>query len=116
MDAFLWTACGVTSHRQLGGDGLHLMRYLGRQGDAAIDVASQSDGNEFVGIRGEVFALDHLAVALIAVADDGTVEIETAVVVAHLTQSQVFDMQRTEGLEMLGVGALHMQLQGLYWC
>ena len=37
-------------------------------------------------------------------------------IVADLAQAQIFDMQRAEGLEMLRVRSLHMQLQGISQC
>ena len=101
----------MARHRELRGDGLHLMRHLGREGNTTIDVAPQSDGDQIVRVRGKVFALDLLAVAQITVLDDAAVEAEAAVVVAHGSQSEVFDMQRAEGLEELRVRPLHMQLQ-----
>ena len=111
MDALLRITCGVTCHRELGGDGLHLMGHLCCQGDATVDIASQSDGDELVRVRSEVFSRDNSTITHITILDNCAVEVKTAVIVADLTQSQILDMQGAEWLEMLRVRALHVQLQ-----
>ena len=87
------------------------MGHLCRQGDAHVDVARQPDGDELVGMRGEILAAHGLAVALVAVAHDGTVQTQAAAVVAHAAQTEVLDVERAKGLEELRVGSLHVQLQ-----
>ena len=111
MDALLRITRSMACHRQLGGDAFYLMRHLCRQGDAHIDIATQPDGDEFVGMRGEILSRDGFAITQITVADDGGVEAEAAMIVAHLTQSEILDMQGAEGLEELRVRTLHVQLQ-----
>ena len=110
MDTLLRVTCSVACHCELGGDGLHLMGHLSRQGNATVDIASQSDGDELIGVRGEVFPRNGGTVTHIAVAYDGAVEVETAMIVADLTQTQILDMQSAEGLEMLRIRSLYVQL------
>ena len=61
----------------------HMMGHLGCQGDAAVDVATQTDGDELIGVM----------------------------IVADGSESQVLDMQCAEGLEILRVRPLHIVLQ-----
>ena len=85
MYAFLRVSRGVSRHDQSGGCRLYVVRDLCRQGNFAVDIAFQTDGHQFVGIGGEIFAFYLLAVAQVAVAHDGGVHAETAVVVADST-------------------------------
>ena len=85
MDALLRVTRGVPRHRQLRGNGLHLVGHLGREGDATIDVAFHPDGDELVRMRGKIGTFYLLAVAQIAVSDDAAVEAETTLVVADGT-------------------------------
>ena len=84
------------------------MGHLGSEGDTTVDVATQSDSDQLVGVRGEVLTLYLPAVAQIAVFHDTAVEAEATVVVADGSQSEVLDVQRAEGLEKLTVRTLHM--------
>ena len=111
MDTLLSVTCGVTCHRQLRGDSLHLMGHLGRKGDAAVNVATQTDGDEFIRVRGKILTFDGLSVAYIPILDNSRVEAQRTMIVADGSEAQVFDMQRTQRLEILRVRALHIVLQ-----
>ena len=108
MDALLRIASGVACHRQLCGDGLHMMWYLSCEGDTTIDVATHPDSDQLIRVRGKVLALYPFPVTQIAVFHDTAVEAEATVIVADGSQSEVFDMQRAEGLKVLTVRPLHM--------
>ena len=72
VDALLGITRSMPCHRQLRGDGLHLMGHLSRQGDAVVQLfAFQSDGDEFVGMRGEIFSFDGFAIAHVPIFNDG---------------------------------------------
>ena len=72
VDALLGITRSMPCHRQLRGDGLHLMGHLSCQGDAVVKVfAFQSDGDEFVGMRGEVFSFDAFSIAHVPIFNDG---------------------------------------------
>ena len=75
VGALLRIACSVSCHRDLAQCALHLMRYLGCQCYLTVDIALQTDGNQFVRVRGKVFPCDESAVTLITVSDDGRVDI-----------------------------------------
>ena len=93
MDALLCIACSVARHRQLAGDGLHLMRHLGRQGDAAVDVTLHLDGDELIRVRGEVLPLDGLPVAHVPIFNNSRVEVEAAMVATDFAEPEVLDVQ-----------------------
>ena len=108
--AFLRVARCVPGHCQLAVATFHLMGCLCGQADAAVNVALESYGYQLVRMGCEVFALDGFAVAYIAVLYDGGVKAESAVIAADQSQSQVFDVERAQGLEVLRVGTLYVQL------
>ena len=87
------------------------MRHLGCQGYLTVNVALQTDGNQLVRVRGKVFPRDELSVTLIAVSDDGRVDVQTSAVVLDFTQRQILDVQRAQRLVVLRVRTLYMQLQ-----
>ena len=89
----------------------HMMGHLGCQGDAAVDVATQTDGDELIGVRGEILAFDGLSVAHIPIFYNCRVEAQRTMIVADGSESEVLDMQRAEGLEKLRVRPLHIVLQ-----
>ena len=91
----------MSRHRDLRGDGLRLVGYLCCQCDLAVHVTTQSDGDELVGVRGEVLALDPAPVTPVAVSHDAAVEAEAPLVVGDGPQSEVLDVQRTQRLEVL---------------
>ena len=111
VDGLPCVAQGVSRHRDLRGDGLRLVGYLCRQCDLAVHVTAQSDGDELVGVRGEVLALDPAPVTPVAVSHDAAVEAEAPLVVGDGPQSEVLDVQRAQRLEVLRVRSLHVQLQ-----
>ena len=101
MDTLLSVACRVTCHRELCGNSLHLMGHLGRKGDATVDIATQPDGDELIRVRGEILAFDGLSVAYIPILNNSRVEAQRTMIVADSSKSQVFDMQRSQRLEIL---------------
>ena len=111
VDALLWVACGVASLCELVAGSLHLVGHLYRQRQSAVDVARQPDGNEFVGMRGKIFARDGSPVTYVTVLNRCAVEAQRAPVAANRSRVQVLNVQRSQGLVELRVRALHVQLQ-----
>ena len=101
MNTLLGVTCGVTCHRELGGNGLYLMRHLGRKGDATVDVAPQADGDEFIWIGGEILAFDGLSVAHVPIFYNSRVEAQRAMIAADGSKPQILDMQCAQRLEKL---------------
>ena len=101
VDTLLRVASRMPRHRELGGDGLHLMGYLGCECYLAVDIAAEPDGNQFVGVRGEVFSLNLLSVAQVTILDDAAVKAEATVVVTDSPEPEILDMQCTQRLEVL---------------
>ena len=85
MDAFLRIACYMARHGELGRDGFHLMGHLSGEGNLAVDITSEADGDEFVRIRGKILALNHLTITQIAVFDDTAVKTEATMIVCDGT-------------------------------
>jgi hypothetical protein len=63
MDTLIGIACGMTCHGELCRNGFDMMGHLSRQGNLAVDVASETDGYQFIGVRGEVFSGDDTPIA-----------------------------------------------------
>ena len=85
MGTLLRVAGGVARHGELSQAALHLVGHLSREGYLTVDVALQSDGNQFVGVRGKVFSCDEAPVSLVTVANDGRVEVQRAAIVGDDT-------------------------------
>ena len=89
----------------------HLMGHLCREGDAAVDVTTQPNGDELIRIRGEILAFDNLSIAHIPIFYYSRVEAQRTMIVTDGSKPQVLDMQRTQRLEILRVRPLHIVLQ-----
>ena len=85
VGTLLRVAGGVARHGELSQAALHLVGHLSREGYLTVDVALQSDGNQFVGVRGKVFSCDEAPVSLVTVANDGRVEVQRAAIVGDDT-------------------------------
>ena len=100
-------------HGELSQGALYLVGYLGCEGYLTIDVALQSDGNQLIGVRSKIFSHDEFAVTLITVAHNGRVEIQRSAIVLDFTKTQILDVERAQGLVILRVRPLNVQLQGI---
>ena len=63
------------------------MRHLGCKSYLTVDVATQTDGNQLVGVRCEVLSCYQFAVSFIAVTYYSRVDIECSLVFGNLTNS-----------------------------
>ena len=70
MCTLLSIACSVTCHGKLSHTALYLMRYLGCERYLAVDIATQADGNQLIGIRGKVLAGDASTIAFVTVTNN----------------------------------------------
>ena len=110
VDAFHGVACGVASHGELVVAAFHLVWNLRGQGQLAVDVASQSDGDELVGLGGDILSGEGTASTHIAVSHQCTVQVELSPVLVHSTFVMIYDVKRTQGLVELRVVSFYMQL------
>ena len=74
VDALVGIACGMTCHRELGRDGFDMMGHLCRQGNLAVDVATEADSYQLVRIGGKVFSGDNFPFAYIPIFNNGRVK------------------------------------------
>ena len=79
--------------------------------DGNVHLTRQADGHQAIGVGSEVFPGDRRAVTHITVTDKCGVEVELAMIATDQSLVQIPDVQCAKGLEVLGVGALHMKLQ-----
>ena len=70
VNALIGIACGMTSHRELRGDGFDVMGHLSRQGNLAVDVASEADGYQLIGMRCEILSGDDFPIACVPILND----------------------------------------------
>ena len=68
------------------------MGYLGSQCYLAVDVATQSDGNELIRIRCKIFSSYQFPVAHIAVAYYCGVDIQCPAIILYFAKTEILDM------------------------
>ena len=76
-------------------------------------VGREAYGDGAVGVGGDVFTRERHAVALETVGGHGLIDVERALVVLHLPLVPVVEMEGGQGLVVLRVVSLHVELQAV---
>ena len=79
--------------------------------DGSLPVGGDADGDDLVGMGGEILTLIGHALLREAVMAEGAVDVEFAVIAAGSSLVGIGEVESSQGLVVLRIVALHLQLQ-----